>query len=186
MFAVHQALLIGFGKAFAERAGCFAPARSWVSRVSSAGSRGRILRDPAFDRIAHQAVDPRVGHVAANDFQIGLFLFDGLCEVVEGAKGHLGPGQLGGNRAADVLDLVDGRRSVVVAFHDHGQVVLRGPISCRDRRRAVVVRVVQRIREPSGPSHQKSGGTGTYCEVGLQPRCRKRMPAWRKKCRHDP
>ena len=79
-----------------------------------------------FDRHREPAVDPGVGHVAADDRQLGLLGKHRAGEIVECAEMDANARHVLLCILPQIFHLCQRGRTLIVAGHDHGKVVLLG------------------------------------------------------------
>ncbi len=189
MLAEEQALLVGGAERGGRaRLGGDAPSRE-VGRESIGRAEGRAqgAGQHGARGIGHRAVNPGVGHVAADDGDLGLLGPEGVRKVRQPADTDLDPGQLGGGFGEELVDVLGLGRPRVVAGMDESQPGAVRPVGGRDEARAVFLRRVHgqearavRAFPPEEPRNARAAAGGVAAQM------EKVHPGRRKERGHDP
>ena len=143
VLAVHQAPLVRLGEALRDGSHLDAPrVEQRVQSLQRADVRPDTPGDACLLGHRHDAVDPGVGHVGADDRQVGILLEDRVAEVGEAAHADLHAGKLALGLGQQLLDLIGRGRPLVVARVNQGQPSLVGPVFGRLQPAAVTAGLV--------------------------------------------
>ena len=186
MLAVEDALLVGLGQRGRKVAGGQPPgAELRVERLDGRFQGTDRVGRLRFDRHREPAVDPGVGHVAADDRQLGLLGKHGAGEIVEGAEMDADARHVLLRISPQIFHVCQRGRTLVVAGHDHGQVVLAGPVFWRRHggNHTPACNCRGCGSHPGLPTRINAGAR-KWPLAPLLPICRNFTPAWAKMVGH--
>ena len=162
VFAVEQDLLVGERDFLCDRRLRDAPETELgVERFGGGDLRVDLAGELDAAGVAHDAVNPGVGHLALDDRDFGILLEDGVHEIVHRAHADLHAGEFLRRFVEERLDLVGLGRTGVVRRHDDGGPDRVGPIG-RGREARADEGILVAI--PAGQPRRDAGAVGVGIE----------------------
>ena len=139
VLAVEKALLIGVGHGRTDVFRRHAPGAEFgMERVGGGNEQSGVARGFGAQRIGHQAMNPGVGHVAADHRHVDLVGRQRIGKIRHPANLYLDARPLVLHLLQHLFDVFRRRRALVVVGVQHGQPRRIGPVLRRKQTRAIL------------------------------------------------